>query len=148
MNIKTRWIKDLSFEGISDEHHVAIDTTVEGGGNNTGMSPKRLLLCSLCACSGIDVVLILKKMKVNYSRLEILAEAEQTTEDPKTFTHINLTYITDAAAEDDAKFRRAVELSQTKYCGVSAMLAKAFPIYYKVILNGELIHEGQAHFEP
>lgn len=132
MNITTRWIKDLTFEGISDEHKIAIDTTTEGGGNNTGMSPKRLLLCSLCSCSGIDVVLILKKMKVNYTKLEILADAEQTTEDPKTFTHINVTYITDVAAEDEAKFERAVELSQTKYCGISIMLKKHCPVNYTI----------------
>jgi putative redox protein len=132
MNITTRWIKDLSFEGISDEHKVAIDTVAENGGNNTGMSPKRLLLCSLCACSGIDVVMILKKMKVEYMKLEIHAEAEQTTEDPKTFTHINLTYITDVAADDEAKFQRAVELSQTKYCGISIMLKKHCPVNYTI----------------
>lgn len=132
MQIQTRWIKDLTFEGISEEHHVAIDTTVEGGGNNTGMSPKKLLLCSLCACSGIDVVLILKKMKVEYTLLEINAEAEQTTEDPKVFTFINLTYTTDASTEDEAKFRRAVELSQEKYCGISLMLKKHCPVNYTI----------------
>ena len=132
MQIQTRWIKDLTFEGISEEHHVAIDTTVEGGGNNTGMSPKKLLLCSLCACSGIDVVLILKKMKVEYTLLEINAEAEQTTEDPKVFTYINLTYTTDASTEDEAKFRRAVELSQEKYCGISLMLKKHCPVNFTI----------------
>ena len=132
MQIQTRWIKDLTFEGISEEHHVAIDTTVEGGGNNTGMGPKKLLLCSLCACSGIDVVLILKKMKVEYTVLEINAEAEQTTEDPKVFTYINLTYTTDASKEDEAKFRRAVELSQEKYCGISLMLKKHCPVNFTI----------------
>lgn len=132
MQIQTRWIKDLTFEGISEEHHVAIDTTVEGGGNNTGMGPKKLLLCSLCACSGIDVVLILKKMKVEYTLLEINAEAEQTTEDPKVFTYINLTYTTDASTEDEAKFRRAVELSQEKYCGISLMLKKHCPVNFTI----------------
>lgn len=132
MQIQTRWIKDLTFEGISEEHHVAIDTTVEGGGNNTGMGPKKLLLCSLCACSGIDVVLILKKMKVEYTVLEINAEAEQTTEDPKVFTYINLTYTTDASTEDEAKFRRAVELSQEKYCGISLMLKKHCPVNFTI----------------
>lgn len=132
MQIQTRWIKDLTFEGISEEHHVAIDTTIEGGGNNTGMGPKKLLLCSLCACSGIDVVLILKKMKVEYTLLEINAEAEQTTEDPKVFTYINLTYTTDASTEDEAKFRRAVELSQEKYCGISLMLKKHCPVNFTI----------------
>jgi putative redox protein len=135
MNITTRWIKDLTFEGIADEHHVTIASNSEGGDKPAGMNPKRLLLCSLCACSGIDVVLILKKMKVNYTKLEILAEAEQTTEDPKTFTHINVTYITDVAAEDEVKFARAVELSQTKYCGISLMLKKHCPVNYTIHLQ-------------
>jgi putative redox protein len=132
MNVTTRWVKDLSFEGMADGHQVAIDTTTEGGGNNTGMSPKRLLLCSVCVCSGMDVVSILNKMKVKFSKLEITADAEQTTEDPKVFKFINLTYITDAAEEDDAKFRRAVELSQEKYCGVSIMLKKHCPVNYTI----------------
>jgi putative redox protein len=132
MQIQTRWIKDLSFEGIADEHHISIDSSIAAGGNNTAMNPKRLLLCSLCACSGVDVVLILKKMKVPFALLEIHAEAEQTPQDPKVFTHINLTYITDAAPEDADKFRRAVELSQEKYCGISIMLKKHCPINFTI----------------
>lgn len=133
MIIETRWIKDLTFEGIADEHRIPIDTSVAAGGNDTGMNPKRLLLCSLCACSGIDVVVILNKMKVNYSMLEIHAEAEQTTEDPKVFTHINVTYYTDAAIEDEDKVKRAVELSQNKYCGISIMLQKHCPVNYNIV---------------
>ena len=133
MQVQTRWIKDLTFEGIGEEHKIAIDTSIAGGGNNTGMNPKRLLLCSLCACSGIDVVLILGKMKVPFSLLEIHAEAEQTTEDPKVFTHINVTYITDASQADADKFKRAVELSQEKYCGISIMLKKHCPVNYTII---------------
>jgi putative redox protein len=133
MRIQTRWIKDLTFEGIADEHRVAIDTSIKAGGNNTGMNPKKLLLCSLCACSGIDVVMILEKMKVAYTLLEIHAEAEQTTEDPKVFTHIDVTYFTDASPDDAVKFKRAVELSQEKYCGISLMLQKHCPINYTIV---------------
>ena len=134
MKTSTKWIKGLSFEGLSETHSVNLDTTLAGGGNDTGMSPKRLLLCSLSACSGMDVVGILDKMKVKYSKLEIIAEAEQTTEDPKVFKEISLTYITDAAPEDESKVIRAVELSQEKYCGISIMLKKHCPINVSVQL--------------
>jgi putative redox protein len=129
MKTTTRWIKDLSFEGEYDNHVVKIDTTREG---STGMNPKRLLLCSLAACSGIDVVGILNKMKVIYTKLEITAEAEQTDVDPKVFKEIFLTYVTDAKQEDADKVRRAVELSKEKYCGISAMLSKHCPIHFTI----------------
>lgn len=133
MQIQTRWIKNLSFEGIADEHRISIDASIAAGGDNTGMNPKRLLLCSPCACSGIDVVLILQKMKVPFTLLEIVAEAEQTAEDPKVFTHVHLTYITDASLQFEDKFRRAVELSQDKYCGISIMLKKHCPVNFTII---------------
>jgi putative redox protein len=130
MQTTTKWIKELSFEGSYENHVVPIDTTKEG---STGMNPKRLLLCSLSACSGIDVVGILKKMKVKFTKLEITAEAEQTEEDPKVFKEIFLTYTTDASHEDAGKVKRAVELSKDKYCGISAMLSKHCPIHFNIV---------------
>lgn len=130
MHTTTKWIKELSFEGSHGNHVVHIDTTKEG---STGMNPKRLLLCSLSACSGMDVVGILDKMKVKYSKLEITAEAQQTEEHPKVFKEIFLTYTTDAPKEDADKVKRAVELSKDKYCGISAMLAKHCPIHFTIV---------------
>ena len=132
MKTVTKWKGGLSFEGQNEQHTVAMDTTVAGGGSDTGMSPKRLLLCSLSACSGMDVVGILEKMKVKYTSLEIEAEAEQTDVDPKVFKEIFVTYKIDASPDDDAKVRRAVELSQDKYCGISAMLRKHCAIHHKI----------------
>ncbi len=130
MHTTTKLIKELSFEGTFENHVVPIDTTKEG---STGMNPKRLLLCSLSACSGMDVLGILDKMKVKYSKLEITAEAEQTEEHPKVFKEIFLTYTTDAPKEDTDKVKRAVELSRDKYCGISAMLAKHCPIHFNIV---------------
>ncbi len=130
MHTTTKWIKELSFEGTYENHVVPIDTTKEG---STGMNTKRLLLCSLSACSGMDVVGILDKMKVKYSKLEITAEAQQTEEHPKVFKEIFLTYTTDAPKEDADKVKRAVELSKDKYCGISAMLAKHCPIHFSIV---------------
>jgi putative redox protein len=101
-----------------------MDTTVQGGGTDSGMSPKQMLLASLSACSGMDVVTVLDKMKVPYSMLEIVADAEQTEVHPKVFKEIFLTYKTDAPESYADKVSRAVELSQDKYCGIAAMLRK------------------------
>jgi len=74
MQTTTKWVKGLAFEGEYNGHVVKIDSAANPE-TATGMNPKRLLLCSLSACSGMDVVGILDKMRVNYTRLEIVAEA-------------------------------------------------------------------------
>ncbi|TAG08262.1 MAG: OsmC family peroxiredoxin, partial [Sphingobacteriia bacterium] len=125
----------LAFDALSDSGHiVTLDTSVEGGGLNSGMNPKKMLLASLCGCSGMDVVDILHKMKVAFSKLEITAEAEQTDEHPKVFKSIQLVYSSDIAAADADKLKRAVSLSMEKYCGISAMLAKHCAITHTIQL--------------
>jgi putative redox protein len=135
MKTTTKWVQGLAFDATADSGHtVRIDTTVEGGGLGSGMNPKKMLLGALCACSGMDVVEILVKMKVSFTTFEIDAEAEQTTDQPKVFTHVNMVYRLDVSPENLDKVKRAVSLSQEKYCGVSAMLAKHCPINYTIEL--------------
>jgi putative redox protein len=135
MNVTAKWVDALAFDGVSDNGHtVRMDTTVEGGSMDSGMSPKKLLLASLCGCSGIDVVDILKKMKVDYATLEVFAEANQTTTHPMVFTSIHMVYKADVSPENLDKFKRAVALSHETYCGISAMLAKHCNIDYRIEL--------------
>ena len=82
----------------------------------------------------MDVVDILNKMKVAFTKVEVSAEAEQTDEHPKVFKSIQMLYRADVAAEDLDKLTRAVKLSQEKYCGVSAMLEKHCSITYTIEL--------------
>ena len=129
----TTWHSALAFDATADTGHtVRIDTSVEGGGLGSGMNPKKMLLGSLSACSGMDVVEILNKMKVPFTRLEIEASAEQTDEPPKVFKYIGLIYRTDAAPEYEDRVRRAVALSHEKYCGISVMLSKHCEVRYEV----------------
>jgi putative redox protein len=84
MKTIAKWISNLAFDATSDNNHtVRLDTTVAGGSLDSGMSPKQMLLASLCACSGMDVVEIIRKKSVAFTTLIIEAEAEQTTEHPK-----------------------------------------------------------------
>jgi putative redox protein len=134
VQVQVTWASALAFDLSSPDsaHTVRIDASIESGGSDTGLNPKKLLLGSLCGCSGIDVVDILKKMKVPFERIEISASAEQTDETPKTFRFIHMIYKTDVASEHADKVARAVSLSHEKYCGISAMLAKHCKISYEI----------------
>ena len=135
MKTTTKWVQALAFDATADSGHtVRIDTSVEGGGLGSGMNPKKMLLASLSGCSAMDVVEILQKMKVVFTKLEIEAEAEQTEDHPKVFKFVNMLYRVDASADDMDKVKRAVALSHDKYCGVSAMLAKHCTINYAIAL--------------
>ena len=135
MKTTAKWVSDLAFDAVSDnDHSIRLDTTIANGSLNSGMSPKQLLLASLCGCSGMDVVDILTKMRIPFSKIEIEAEAEQTDTQPKVFKDISMIYKADVKAADLDKLNRAVELSHEKYCGVSEMLKKHCAITYTVEL--------------
>jgi putative redox protein len=131
MSLKTitTWIKDQEFEGDHEGNRIKID-----GNKKNGHGPKALLLSGLAACTGIDVVDILKKMRMEFTDLVIEAKTEQTEEHPKVFKEIELTYRIRTATENEDKVRKAIELSLDKYCGVSAMLKKNSAIHYKLEL--------------
>lgn len=125
MRTTTRWVADHQFISEQSGQKISID-----GNLKSGMSPKALLLSGVAGCSGVDVVDILQKMRVPFSKLEVEAEADQTEEHPRVFTDVKLTYKIDFAEGDADKVRKAIELSLDKYCGVAAMLRKNSPVSY------------------
>jgi putative redox protein len=130
MKTITTWKKNHEFESDHDGNRIKID-----GDKKHGHGPKALLLSGLAGCSGIDVVDILQKMRVKFSDFKIEAEAEQTEDNPKVFTEVNISYYIKTAKENEDKVKKAIDLSLEKYCGVSAMLRKNSPINYKLILE-------------
>lgn len=125
MKTITTWVCDHHFTSAQEGNTIAID-----GNLKHGMSPKALLLTGVAGCSGVDVVDILQKMRVPFTRFEVVAQAEQTEEHPKVFTGIDLIYRLDVAEGEEDKVRKAIDLSLEKYCGVAAMLRKNSPIRY------------------
>ena len=122
-------VKGITFVGKSKSNHwVNIDGPENFGGSYAGNSPKELLLLSLAGCTASDVASILKKKRVNFNNFEINVSADAMEEHPKVFTKIDLEYViygTDVQAKD---VERAIELSQSTYCSVTAMLKKAVEI--------------------
>jgi len=130
MKITTSWKKDHEFESKQEHNAIQLD-----GDKKNGFGPKALLLAGLAGCSGIDVVDILAKKKVNFSDFSIDVEADQTEEHPKVFKDITITYRMKTDAENKIKVEKAIELSLDKYCGVSAMLKKNSAVKYKLVIE-------------
>jgi putative redox protein len=126
----TTWIKGHEFEAEHEGNKIQID-----GSTENGHGPKALLLSALAGCSGIDVVDVLTKMRVEFSDFVIAVEADQTDEHPKVFKGIHIDYKIKTARANEDKVRKAIDLSLEKYCGVSAMLKKNSPIDYSIIIK-------------
>jgi len=122
---KTVWHHDHEFTSSLDHNTVKID-----GARKNGFGPKALLLAGLAGCSGIDIVDILKKMRVDFSDFSIEVKAAQTEDLPKVYKEIYITYKFKTDKENEDKLKKAIDLSLEKYCGVSAMLQKNSPIHY------------------
>lgn len=133
MKAELDWLKGMNFVAKSEGgHRVVMDTQVESGGEASAPSPMEYQLMALLGCTAMDVVPILEKMKVPFSRFQIFAEAQRASEHPRVLTSVNLLFRLHAKKDAEPSLRRAVELSQTKYCSVSAMIAKTAKIEYSV----------------
>jgi putative redox protein len=121
----TVWHKDHEFTSSLDHNTIKID-----GSRKNGFGPKALLLAGLAGCSGIDIVDILKKMRVKFSGFSIEVKAAQTEDFPKVYKDIYIAYKIKTGSGNEEKVRKAIELSLEKYCGVSAMLQKNSPIHF------------------
>jgi putative redox protein len=120
-NVTTVFSGGMSFTSDVYGHKILMDTTADDGGADSGPSPKRMMLASLAGCTGMDVVMILDKMKVTFSDLSINVHASLTNNHPKYYDLVKITYKIKMAEEDKPKMGKAVALSHEKYCGVSAM---------------------------
>ena len=122
-------LNGITFAGKADSNNwVMMDGPADFGGSGAAIRPKELLLLSLGGCTGSDVASILQKKRIKLDGFEMNIEAEMTEDHPKVYTKINVEYVFFGKDIKSADVERAIELSQTKYCGVTAMLAKAIEI--------------------
>ena len=122
-------IQGCSFVGKADSNHwVVVDTKKEVSGSDAATHPMELVLLALGSCTGCDVLSILKKKKVQLDDAEIQIDAERSEEHPKVFTKIHLEFVFSGKDLNPIHLERAIELSQQKYCPVSAMLRPTVPI--------------------
>ncbi len=125
--VQVRWIDGKEFETTTESgHRVVTDARIQAGGNNHGPSPMELLLASLGSCTGISFVDILRKKRQAISSVEIRVEGVIGGDTyPKTYTDLEVVYVVHGKDISPKAVEDAIHLSKTKYCGISAMLAKS-----------------------
>jgi putative redox protein len=138
-SVETRWMGDMAFESQIDGFPVKMDADQQFGGTGFGFRPKPLVLSSLAGCTGMDIVSILQKKKVNFRSFNIAISAEVTETHPKYYKKIHMIFeITGEyfSGNQDIleKVERAVRLSAESYCGVSTMLKNTCEISREIRL--------------
>jgi putative redox protein len=147
METRLIWKNGMAFDGIIHDYIVPMDATPPLG-NFYGPGPKELVLLGLAGCAGMDVIGLLKKNRQLVNRFEIETRVESSASShPVIFTSIDLIFKFEGTLDFDIT-RRAVELSQTLYSGVSAMMSQTVPINWTLVINGEEIGAGRANFLP
>jgi putative redox protein len=126
--IKTEWKGGMAFEADVNGHKVLMDATVEGGGQDSGPSPKKLQLVALSGCTGMDVVSILKKMRVEIEKCSIEVQGDVTVEHPKHYYKMHVIYKFTGKNLPLEKLEKAVKMSEDTYCGVEALYRKAIEV--------------------
>jgi len=132
VTVNTEWKGNMKFESDVFGHKVTVDADESVGGEDSGPRPKPLLLVALAGCTGMDVVSILKKMQVPFEGLNIMVEANQTEEHPKHYDAMTVIYEFKGKNLPLEKLKKAVELSEERYCGVNAMFKKAVNMSFEI----------------
>lgn len=133
--VEMNWLNNLAFEAVVNGHKIYLDSSVENGGKNLGPRPKPLMLVALGGCTGMDVVSLLKKMKVEFDSFSVIVEGDITEEHPKTFYKMKVIYSLKGKNIPVDKVQKAVNLSKDKYCGVHEVYRKVMNIDFEIKIN-------------
>lgn len=126
------WKEGMHFTTQINGHELHLDADTNNGGTDQGPRPKPLLLAALAGCTAMDVISILAKMKVVPEDFDIKVNANLGEEHPMQYTSMHLVYIFKGKDLPLNKLTKAIELSQEKYCGVSAMYKKFLNLTYEI----------------
>lgn len=134
--VTLEWIGAKQFEATNiEDAKFRMDVKKKAGGAGLYASPTDHLLAAVGACSGIDVVGILEKMRQELKSLRIEVIGEQVEDNPKYFKSIKITYLLSGSNLDRAKVEQAITLSQEKYCSVRATLSDKCVITTDIVIS-------------
>ena len=122
-SVNLNWEENWKFTA-SDAygHTVTVDAPMRDGDDFDGFKPTHLMMSALGACTGVDVVSILKKKRQDITGVRIRVTGTQEDEWPKEWTAFNVHYTVSGRGVDPKAVHRAIELSEGKYCSVGATL--------------------------
>lgn len=128
-----KWLEGRQYVGVdSTDHGIVISSTGDDG--KIGTKPSDLILMSLGGCTAVDVVGILTKKKQKLTGLEIKVTAEQEPDPPWTFKWFHVHYFVKGRGLSEKAVKDAVELSDQKYCSVSATLRLSVPVTHEITI--------------
>ncbi len=130
--VNVNWLDNMGFEADIRGTKLILDADQKVGGNNRGPQPKPLMLVSIAGCTGMDVISILKKMRVEVKKFNVRVEGDLTEEHPKHFTKMHIIYEFTGKDLPMSKLEKAVDLSQDRYCGVSYNYRDAFELTHEI----------------
>jgi putative redox protein len=133
-SVSIEFKNNMSFEVNVNGHKMVIDSAAEFGGNNKGPRPKSLMLVALAGCTGMDLVSMLRKMRITFDDLRIVVDGNVTEEHPKHFDRMHIKYIIKGNNIPVDKVNYAINISLEKYCGVSYSYRKAMEITNELIV--------------
>lgn len=131
------WVEGEQFVGIDESNHSVVLST-QGEGNGVGMKPSDLLLIALAGCTAVDVVRIIAKGRQTLKGMKIDVRADQAPDPPWAYRSIHLHYRLAGDLSTEV-VERAIELSEKKYCAVSASLRPQVEITtsYEILQEAE-----------
>ncbi len=132
--INTTWNGRMGFEADLNGHKLLMDAPKEVGGDDLGPRPKVLMLAALAGCTGMDVVSILRKMRVEVEDCNVDIEAEMSEEHPKSYTSMHVVYTFKGKDLPMNKLEKAVSLSEERYCGVGTFYRKVINVTSEIIV--------------
>ena len=135
VSVTASWLENMSFVAEVNGHEIVLDAESSVGGQDKGPPPKPFMLVSLAGCTGMDVVSILKKMRINIQDLKITVQGDLTDEHPKHFYKIHTIYEFTGDNLHLDKLKRAIELSEERYCGVYAVYKKVIEMSSEIIIS-------------
>lgn len=129
MEATIKWAGDAAFVGATPSgHKIVIDGPAEGGGRDLGPRPMETILLGMGACTGYDVVSILKKSRQEVQDCVIELQADRADDIPSIFTRIHVHFRLLGRQLNEKQVERAIKLSAEKYCSASIMLGKTAEI--------------------
>ena len=140
-SVKLNHVEKMQFEGEVSGHKITIDAGPQVGGENKGPRPKPLMLMSLAGCTAMDVISILRKMRVELDDFGVEVQADQTDEHPKKYHKMHVIYSFWGKDLPLDKLKKAVNLSEERYCGVSAIYREAVDMTSEIQVNNNKIEE-------
>ena len=130
-HVEVKWAHDLQFEGGEPGGpQIVVDGT-----NKDAPGPMLQLLVAFAACTGVDIVSMLEKMRIDLTGCRMEVRGTRAEEDPRRYLTIHIDYYLTATNFDDTKARRAIDLSLEKYCSVTHSLRLDEPITYALHLG-------------